>query len=108
MQWSDEKPADRIDLFVYAGADGNFTLYEDDGLTYEYENGAFSEIGFRWDDASRKLTVSACRGDFPGKIQNRVFRVTVIDADHPVGYDPDRIPEGLEVPYEGQEITVQL
>jgi alpha-D-xyloside xylohydrolase len=108
IQWSDEKPADRIDLFVYAGADGNFTLYEDDGLTYEYENGAFSEIGFRWDDASRKLTVSACRGDFPGKIQNRVFRVTVIDADHPVGYDPDRIPEGLEVPYEGQEITVQL
>jgi len=37
MQYVGEKPADPITLYVYAGADGQFTLYEDQGTTFDYE-----------------------------------------------------------------------
>ena len=37
MQYSDEKPAEEITLYVYAGKDGEFTLYEDEGVNYNYE-----------------------------------------------------------------------
>ena len=53
LQYTDEKPADPITLFVYAGSDGAFTLYEDDGVSYDYEKGAFATIPLRWHDASR-------------------------------------------------------
>jgi alpha-glucosidase (family GH31 glycosyl hydrolase) len=31
LEYTDEKPADPVTLYVYAGADGVFTLYDDDG-----------------------------------------------------------------------------
>ena len=66
LQYTDEKPADPIMLWVYAGADGAFTLYEDDGLTYGYEKGAFARIPLRWNDATRTLTIGKREGTFPG------------------------------------------
>ena len=44
LQYTDEKPADEITLHVYTGADGSFSLYEDEGTNYNYEKGAFSII----------------------------------------------------------------
>ncbi len=41
---------------VYPGADGTFTLYSDDGRTYEYEAGQSSITTLRWDDKTRKLS----------------------------------------------------
>jgi len=46
----------RSPSFVYTGADGAFTLYEDDGLTYGYEKGASARIPIRWNDATGTLT----------------------------------------------------
>ena len=43
-------------LRVYPGADANFTLYDDDGRTYDYEKGAGTVTRLHWDDAARKLT----------------------------------------------------
>ena len=99
MEWSDELPADEIRLYVYAGADADFTLYEDDGLTYAYEKGAYSTIPFHWDDASRCLTVGARNGSFPGMPGKRTFHVVVVDPAHPQAYDPDA--EGFVVDYQG-------
>jgi len=89
MEWSDEKPAEDLLLVVYAGADADFTLYEDDGLTYGYEKGAFSTIGLHWNDAERTLTVGDRCGEFPGMLQERTFRVVVADPAHPFAYEPD-------------------
>jgi alpha-D-xyloside xylohydrolase len=41
---------------VYPGADGDFTLFSDDGTTYAYEKGAGSVTRLHWDEAGRKLT----------------------------------------------------
>ena len=56
LQYTAEKPANPITLFVYAGADGAVTLYEDDGLTYGYERGAFTRIPIQWNDTTKVLT----------------------------------------------------
>ena len=57
LQYSSEKPADPLTVWVYAGADGEYSLYEDDGASYGYERGEFTRISFRWDDAQRTLTI---------------------------------------------------
>ena len=103
MQWSDEKPADNIRLYVYAGRDTDFTLYEDDGVTYDYEKGAYATIPIHWDDASRTLTLGERKGAFPGMLKERTFTVIVVDPGHPSGFAPDA--SGTEVRYDGTEVT---
>ena len=103
MQWSDEKPADNIRLYVYTGRDADFTLYEDDGVTYGYEKGAYATIPIHWDDASRTLTLGERKGSFPGMLETRTFTVVVVDPEHPAGFVPDA--SGTEMTYEGTEIT---
>jgi alpha-D-xyloside xylohydrolase len=52
---TDEKQA-IAEVRIYPGADGEFTLYSDDGQTYAYEHGKSEITRLHWDDASRKLT----------------------------------------------------
>src|SRR6202012_5694915 len=55
QEWSTEKPEDPIELRVYPGADGDFTIYEDENDTYDYEKGAYATIPLHWADARRTL-----------------------------------------------------
>jgi alpha-D-xyloside xylohydrolase len=107
LQWTGEKPADPVTLFVYAGADGAFTLYEDDGLTYDYEKGAFARIPLRWSDATGTLTIGKREGSFPGMLASRTFEVVRVAKDRPVGFsfapNPDRT-----VRYDGAALEVEL
>ena len=68
-----------IKVKVYPGADASFVLYEDAGDGYGYENGEFAEIPMSWDDASRTLTIAACKGSYPGMPDSRVFEVSTLD-----------------------------
>jgi alpha-D-xyloside xylohydrolase len=61
LQYSTEKPADPIELRIYPGADGSFTLYEDENDNYNYEKGVYATIAFHWDDAKRQLTIASSR-----------------------------------------------
>ena len=106
MEWSDEKPSDDILLAVYAGRDASFSLYEDEGVNYNYEKGLFSTIPIVWDDASRTLTIGARQGSFPGMLQQRKFRIVAVDPDRPWRYEPDS--EGVEVYYEGAAVSVNI
>ena len=62
LQSSGEKPADPIELRIYPGANANFTLYEDEGDSYRYEQGDYATIPFSWDDATRTLTIGHAEG----------------------------------------------
>jgi len=62
-----------INLTIYPGADATFTLYEDEGNNYNYEQGAYSQITFRWNDKKRQLTVEGRQGSFEGMEQERIF-----------------------------------
>ena len=107
LQYVGEKPADPITLFVYAGADGTFSLYEDDGLTYAYERDGFSRIPITWDDASGKLTLGAREGSFQGMPAHRDFQVVLVASDHPVGFTFAPSP-GVTVRYTGAAVTVPV
>ncbi len=85
LQYSSEKPADPVTLYVYAGADGAFNLYEDQGTTYDYEHGASSTIPLQWNDATRTLTIGASSGTFPGMLTSRTFQLILVSATKPVG-----------------------
>ena len=70
-----------IDLYVYQGADASFTLYEDENVNYNYENGAYSMIRFGYDEDINELTIEERQGEFPGMLQERVFNVIPISKD---------------------------
>jgi len=77
IEWSTEKAADPIELRVFPGADGDFTLYEDENDNYDYEKGVYATIPFHWDDAQHTMTIGARQGAFPGMLQTRTFRVAI-------------------------------
>jgi alpha-D-xyloside xylohydrolase len=107
LQYAGEKLADPITLWVYAGADGAFSLYEDDGLTYGYEKGALARIPLRWDDAARTLTIGRREGTFPGMLAERTFHVVLVTKDRPLGFSFDP-PAGHTVNYRGEAVAVAL
>ena len=106
MQWSDEKPADDILLAVYAGKDACFNLYEDENVNYNYEKGFFANIPITWDEAARTLTIGERKGSFEGMLQNRNFRVILVEPGRPWSYDPDA--PGVAVSYDGKPVEVKF
>ena len=96
MQYVGEKTWDELELRIYPGADGTFTLYEDEGDNYNYEKGVFATIPFQWNDKSRTLTIGDRKGTYPGMIQARRFIVV--------------LPNGTRqtVEYRGSSVSVAL
>lgn len=75
VQYSTQKPWNNLDIYIYPGQDGTFTLYEDEFDNYNYENGLYSTIKFSWNDADQTLTISDRNGKFPGMLENRKFNI---------------------------------
>ena len=107
LQYTAEKPADPITLYVYAGGSGAFTLYEDEGLNYNYEKGAFTRIPIQWNDSTRTLTIGKREGSFPGMLSERTFEIVLVSKGKPVGFSftpkADR-----SVRYAGDLLKVQM
>ena len=106
LQYSTEKPADPIELRVYTGADGSFTLYEDENDTYNYEKGAYATIPFAWDDAAKTLTIGARAGKFPGMLEARTLRIVFVSEGHGTGIDATPQADKT-VTYNGAQIIVR-
>ena len=107
MEWSDEKPAELINLYVYAGQNGEFRLYEDEGTNYNYERGQYATIDISYDDQSRTVTFGQLQGQFPGMLKQRRFNVVLVTPDSPRPLDLEA-PEGKLVDYVGKALSVQL
>ena len=95
MQYVGEKTWDNLEIRVYPGADGQFTLYEDEGDSYNYEKGVYSTITFQWNDRTRTLTIGARQGSYPGMLQKRQFTLV--------------LPDGTTktISYDGTEVVVK-
>jgi alpha-D-xyloside xylohydrolase len=98
VQYTTEKSADPVTLRIYPGADGDFELYEDDGVTNGYERGAFSVIPIHWDDANGRLTIGKRQGSFAGMAGDRTFQMEIVGAKMTPG----------AVTYHGDEIDVPI
>ena len=107
MQWSDEKPAELINLYIYAGKDGQFQLYEDEGVNYNYEKGKYATIDITYDDATKTVSFGKRTGSFNGMLKERRFNVVLITKDAPKALNLDN-PEGKMVSYNGKAISIQL
>lgn len=79
QQYVDEQPDAPLTVEVYTGADGSFSLYEDDGRNYGYERGEFSRIPLSWNEQAGELTIGARQGQYPGMQAQREVRVRWID-----------------------------
>ena len=107
MEWSDEKKADLINLYVYAGQDGSFQLYEDEGTNYNYEKGQYATIDIQYDDAARTVSFAARKGQFNGMLKKRRFNIVLVTKDAPKPLDLDH-PAGKLVEYTGKALSVNL
>ncbi|MDR1645807.1 MAG: DUF5110 domain-containing protein [Tannerellaceae bacterium] len=89
-----------LTLYVYTGANGSFSLYEDNGLTYDYEQGNYSTIPLAYNDADQTLVIGARQGSYPGMISERNISVVFITPDAPDG-------RTVETVYTGEALTVR-
>lgn len=107
MEWSDEKPAELIDLYIYAGRDGQFELYEDEGTNYNYEKGAFSTISIQYDDVRKVVTIGERKGKFEGMLKQRQFNIVLVT---PKSAQPlaSGKANGKLVNYTGKALSVNL
>lgn len=99
VQYATEKRWDNLELRVYPGADGEFTLYEDEFDNYNYEKGAYTTIPMKWDEKSRTLTLDQRKGSYEKMLKNRKFRITCYGKEKPVT---------KTVSYNGKKVTVKL
>lgn len=105
LEYATEKAADPIELRVYRGADGEFTLYEDENDTYDYERGVYATIPIHWDDTAQVLTIGARTGKFPGMLDSRDFRVVFVGKGHGAGIAATPQADQI-VHYTGASVTV--
>ena len=107
IEYTDEKPAELINLYVYAGRDGKFTLYEDEGTNYNYEQGKYATIDFAYDNAHRTLTIGNRKGSFNGMLNNRRFNIVLISPSNVQPLNMEQ-PKGKLVSYAGKTLKVKL
>lgn len=107
VQYSTEKKWDDLEIRIYPGADGDFTLYEDAFDGYGHENGQSSEIRFHWDDAACKLTVAKREGSYPGMLAKRTFRVVLVTPEQPLA-DGHATVYQKSIIYDGTSQTIEL
>lgn len=100
MRFVGEEPNPALHVDVFSGSNGQFTLYEDDGLTYRYEKGEFSTIPIRWNDSTRTLTIGERSGSYKGMATSKSFDISLITRDHH--------PHLSRVEYAGKAVSVKL
>jgi alpha-D-xyloside xylohydrolase len=107
IQYTTEKPADPITLYVFTGKDAHFELYEDENTNYNYENEKYSVIAFDYNEKVKTLSISDRRGSYEGMLASRSFQIVVIDKDHSCGIELASKPD-KEVKYEGKAMSVEM
>jgi alpha-D-xyloside xylohydrolase len=105
LQYATEKPADPIELRVYAGANAEFTLYEDENDTYNYEKGKYATIPITWNEAEKSLIIGERKGEFEGMLKNRTFRIVWVSSKNGTGVEPAK--QAVEIAYSGKEVKVK-
>jgi alpha-D-xyloside xylohydrolase len=98
VQYATEKKWDNLEIRLYPGANGTFTLYEDENDNYNYEKGAYSTIAFTWNDAKKTLTINDRKGTFNGMLAERKFKIVLVSSDK----------QAKEVIYKGKKVSVKL
>jgi hypothetical protein len=106
VQYATEQPDAPIEFRIYRGANGAYTLYQDEDDNYDYEKGAYAQIPITWNEAQQQLTFGARKGSFPGMPTNCTFNVVWVSSGHGGGEAVAATPDDV-VSYEGDKISIQ-
>lgn len=106
LQYTSEKVADPLTLYVYTGADGSFDLYEDEGVNYNYAKGQYSIIPIEYNEASQTLKIGERKGTFSGMLQKRTLQILWVKKDHATGVSSTAHPDQV-IEYDGKALTVE-
>ena len=107
VQYTTEKKWDNLEIRIYEGADGEFTLYEDENDNYNYEKGAYSNITFTWNNTNKKLTISNREGSFAGMLLERKFNIVLINESKNIAWG-ESCSFDSTVSYNGKQIIVEF
>ncbi len=106
MQYAGQKRADTLEIRIYAGANGSFTLYEDEGDNYNYEKGLYNTIRFSWNDIDKKLVIQPLSGQhFPGQLSSRVFSMRLVDGRSKQKFN---LSNSIDIKYSGTKLITKL
>ena len=98
---------DPMEIRVYRGANGSFTLYEDENDNYNYESGSYATIPFTWNEATQTLTIGARQGSFPGMLTSRTFRIVWVGPGHGTGVANTTAADSV-VNYTGAAVNIPV
>ena len=107
ITYVNEKKPEVIDVYIYAGKDGSFYLYEDEGTNNNYQKGTYSKIDFNYSDATNTLTIGSREGSYPGMLSERTFNIIYVSPNAPAGWDNKGKPTKV-IEYKGEQISVKL
>jgi alpha-D-xyloside xylohydrolase len=106
LQYTAEKVADPLSIYVYTGADGSFSLYEDNGLTNDYIKGQYANIPLTYTESNQTLTLGKREGTFEGLLKKRTIQIFWVSKDHAAGMSRDA-PSAQVVDYTGEAVTIK-
>jgi alpha-D-xyloside xylohydrolase len=106
IQYAEEKTNGDIELRVYPGANGAFSLYEDENDNFNYEKGKYMTIPFSWNDKERTVTIGERRGDFNGMLKERTFNIVLVNPSAGIGIEPSKTYKAVH--YTGKKIKVKV
>ena len=104
LQYASEKAMDTLEIRIYTGANGAFTLYNDEGDNYNYEKGKYTSIPFAWNDQNQTLTVDRQKGAYAGAVKKYVFNIVWVSEEKGIGIDIS--PRRASVVYTGNKISI--
>lgn len=107
VQYSSEKKWNKLEIRIYPGANGSYTLYEDEGDNYNYEKGAYSAIFFNWNDTKKTLTIDDRKGAFKGILTKREFDIVFVTNGKGTGMESTSNVDNI-VKYNGKKVVVNI
>ena len=107
IQYATEKPDAAYEIRVFPGANAEFTIYEDDNETYNYEKGQYATYDLMWDDAAKTLSIGPRKGSFPGMASKRQLKVVLAASGQNAGVN-EASDSVKSVIYTGQETKLEF
>jgi len=106
IQYAAQGAGKPITLHVFTGADGRFTLHQDDGISQDYKKGSYARTPIAWDDRTGTLTIGKREGRYTGMPATQTLAVRFHGPGDAAGSTLDAAP-ARQVAYDGGSVTIR-